>query len=108
ILYGIPIGNTLSWARPRQWRLIMAVRKIAISVPEEVLREVDRLAKRTKTTRSALITKVLKEVSRASNENGLISRINSLFADESIREEQTQTATLFLHSPRKGYGESEW
>ena len=62
----------------------MAIRKIAISVPEDVLRDVDRLAKKSKTTRSALISKVLKEVSRASTEAGFLARINEVFMDEKM------------------------
>lgn len=86
----------------------MAVRKIAISVPEDVLQQVDRLARRSKTTRSALITRVLKEVSRASNEKEITDRINSLFEDAELADEQQQTSEIFLHSPRKKYGPSKW
>lgn len=86
----------------------MAVRKIAISVPENVLRDVDRLAKKAKTTRSALISKILKEVSRASTEGTLIARINDLFDDKQVQSEQRQTSNLFLHSPKRSYGKSEW
>ena len=86
----------------------MAVRKIAISVPEEILKDVDRLAKKAKTNRSALISRILKEVSRASAEGSLVARINDLFADGSVQEEQKRTAHMFLHSPRRGYGKSGW
>jgi metal-responsive CopG/Arc/MetJ family transcriptional regulator len=86
----------------------MAVRKIAISLPEDVLKEVDRLAKKSKTTRSALISKVLKEVSHASTQREITARINRLFEDPKIKEEQSDTARTFLMSPKKEYGDSDW
>jgi len=86
----------------------MAVRKIAISVPEDVLKEVDRLAKKTKTTRSGLITQLLKEVSHASGQADIVNRINSLFEDPEIAEEQASTSNLFLQSPKKKYESSDW
>ncbi len=86
----------------------MTVRKIAISVPEEVLIEVDRLAKKSKTTRSSLITQVLKEVSHASNQAEIAERINHLFNDEEIIEEQRSTAQLFLQNKKIKYKASDW
>jgi metal-responsive CopG/Arc/MetJ family transcriptional regulator len=76
----------------------MAVRKIAISVPEEVLRQVDRLARKSKTTRSGLITRVLREVSDASNQAEVTERINHLFNDQDLIDEQASTAHTFLQA----------
>jgi hypothetical protein len=73
----------------------MPVRKIAISVPEHILRNVDRLAKRSKTTRSGLITRVLTEVSHASDQVELTEKINRLFEEEAISDEQSATAQAF-------------
>jgi metal-responsive CopG/Arc/MetJ family transcriptional regulator len=76
----------------------MAVKKIAISVPEEVIRQVDRLAKRTHTTRSGLISQILKEVSHAQTQADLTVQINRVFDDFSVREEQSSTSKTFLRA----------
>ena len=76
----------------------MAVKKIAISVPEEVIRQVDRLAKRTHTTRSGLISQILKEVSQAQTQADLTVQINRVFDDFSVREEQSSTSKNFLRA----------
>jgi metal-responsive CopG/Arc/MetJ family transcriptional regulator len=83
----------------------MAVRKIAISLPEDILRQVDRLAKRTKTTRSGCIARVLAEVSHASTQAEITERINQLFGDPELAEEQASVSKLYL---RAAEGESEW
>ncbi len=57
----------------------MPVRKIAISVPEDVLNRVDRLAKKSYTTRSGLITQVLKEIAPAASRSEITEKINALF-----------------------------
>lgn len=86
----------------------MAVRKIAISVPDDVLKQVDRIAKNRKTTRSGFIADVLKAVSYASDQQAIQKQINQLFQDEGIQEEQTSTSELFVRSVTKKYGEPEW
>ena len=86
----------------------MAVRKIAISVPENVLRQVDRMAKKSKMTRSGLITHLLKEVSHAASQADIVSKINQLFDDNNIIEEQASTANFFLQAGKKYYKDSDW
>lgn len=86
----------------------MPVRKIAISLPEDVLRIVDRLARRTKTTRSGCIARVLAEVSHASTQAEITEQINKLFADSAIGAEQTSTALTFLKAAEKGVEDPEW
>lgn len=87
----------------------MGVRKIAISVPEDVLKQVDRLAKRVSTTRSGFITDVLREVSRASGRAEVTRRIDRLFdSDPSLAMEQRRTATEFLRAADPGDDESPW
>lgn len=77
----------------------MAFRKIAISIPANVLKEVDRLAKFSGTTRSGMITHVLEEVSHAQNQRQITEKINELFADQELADEQASTAAAFLRAP---------
>jgi hypothetical protein len=84
----------------------MPARKLAISVPEEVIREVDRAAKRRGMTRSGFITGVLSDVARARTDAEISRRVNALFADPDIAREQVETAKKFRRiAPRRG---AEW
>ncbi|MGK5082298.1 type II toxin-antitoxin system HicB family antitoxin [Bdellovibrionota bacterium FG-1] len=86
----------------------MAVRKIAISLPEDVLRQVDRLAKRTHVTRSGFITRVLTHVSHASTQAEITEQINRLFNEGELAKEQASLADLYLQAAEKGFEDSEW
>ncbi|MGK5087126.1 hypothetical protein WDW86_06175 [Bdellovibrionota bacterium FG-2] len=86
----------------------MTVRKITISLPEEILLQVDRLAKRTHTTRSGCIARVLSEVSRASTQAEITERINQLFSEPEVKEEQSEVAAHYLKAAEKGFEDSEW
>jgi hypothetical protein len=81
----------------------MPARKLAISVPEEVIREVDRAAKRRGMTRSGFITGVLSDVARARTDAEISRRVNALFSDPDIAREQVETAKKFRRiAPRRG------
>ena len=84
----------------------MPVKKFAISVPESVMREVDLAAKSKKTTRSAFIADVLRRVARARSNAEITRRIDEVFADPELADEQRRTAKAFLAiAPRAG---TEW
>jgi metal-responsive CopG/Arc/MetJ family transcriptional regulator len=70
----------------------MRSKKIAISVPADVIEEVDDAAKYRYLTRSAFITDVLRRVARAKRDADITKRINELFSDPEIAAEQTRTA----------------
>jgi metal-responsive CopG/Arc/MetJ family transcriptional regulator len=89
----------------------MPVRKIAISLPEAVLKRVDRLAKRTQTTRSGFISRVLSDVSHASDQAQVTARINRLFAPEheaGLNAEQAETSRFYLQVSEADGEEGEW
>ena len=80
----------------------MPVRKIAISVPEEVLRHVDRAARRAGLTRSGFITALLRRGASARSDAEVTRRLNALFADPEIAGEQRSTSEGFLRAgPRR-------
>lgn len=70
----------------------MPVRKIAISVAEDVLAEVDRAAAARRTTRSGFITEVLRRVATAGTEADLRRRIQTFFEDPAVQREQRRDA----------------
>jgi len=73
----------------------MAARKIAISVPSEVMKQVDRAASRRRMTRSGYITDVLRRVATSRSDAETTARINRLFSDPDIVAEQQETSELF-------------
>jgi len=84
----------------------MPVRKIAISVHEDVLETVDRAAAERGLTRSRFITQVLARVSRAKNEREILREINAVFADPEIAREQRRTTRALMRlRPKEG---AEW
>jgi metal-responsive CopG/Arc/MetJ family transcriptional regulator len=74
---------------------MMRAKKIAISVPAEVIEEVDRAAEERRLTRSAFITDVLRRVARAKRDAEITEKINALFTDPEIVAEQKKAARDF-------------
>ena len=70
----------------------MAYRKTAIAVPEDVMQEVDRAARERGESRSRFISRVLRLAVRARRDAEVTRRLDALFADEPVREEQRREA----------------
>ena len=70
----------------------MAHRKTAIAVPADILDEVDRAARARGESRSRFITRVLRLAVRARRDAEVTRRLDALFADESLAEEQRPEA----------------
>ena len=74
----------------------MAMKKIAISLPEPVLERVDRLAASRGESRNHLIATVLDRVARSKRDRDISAQIDALFANGVIAAEQKATAKAFL------------
>jgi metal-responsive CopG/Arc/MetJ family transcriptional regulator len=70
----------------------MAHRKTAIAVPEDIMEEVDRAARERGESRSRFISRVLRLAVRARRDAEVTRRLDALFANESVREEQRRDA----------------
>ena len=70
----------------------MAYRKTAITVPGELLDDVDRAARARGESRSKYITRILRAAVRARRDVEITRRLNELFAEESIAIEQREVA----------------
>ena len=70
----------------------MAHRKTAIAVPEDVLDEVDRAARARGESRSRFISRILRLAVRARRDAEVTRRLDALFADESMAQEQRREA----------------
>jgi metal-responsive CopG/Arc/MetJ family transcriptional regulator len=84
----------------------MAVRKIAISVPEEVLRQVDRAAKARHMTRSRFISRALARIASARRDAEITRRIDEILSEPEVAREQVETARAFQRA-RSARG-TEW
>ena len=74
----------------------MPMKKVAISLPEPVLKTVDRLAARRGESRSHVIATILSRVARAKRDRDITMQIDALFADETITAEQKRMTDEFL------------
>ncbi|MBI2897693.1 MAG: type II toxin-antitoxin system HicB family antitoxin [Deltaproteobacteria bacterium] len=84
----------------------MGVRKIAISIPEEVLRQVDRAAKDRHMTRSRFISRALARIAQARRDAEITRRIDEVLSDPELAREQAETARAF-QTARSARG-TEW
>ena len=73
----------------------MGAKKFAISVPAEVMDQVDRAAARRGVTRSRFISDVLRRVADTQRDVEITRRIDEVLSDPQLAEEQRQTARDF-------------
>jgi metal-responsive CopG/Arc/MetJ family transcriptional regulator len=78
----------------------MTVKKLAISLPVEVVREVDRAAAARGVTRSRFISEVLCRTARARRDAEITRRLDELFADHELADEQRDTSKQYLRLSR--------
>jgi len=72
------------------------VHKIAISVPRDVMVEVDRAARERGVARSRFISDVLRLVAQARNDAEVTRRLDAVFADARVQSEQRDDAERYL------------
>ena len=70
----------------------MALRKTAIAIPEDILDEVDRAARARGESRSRFISRILRLAMRARRDAEITRRLDALFANEPLAEEQRREA----------------
>jgi metal-responsive CopG/Arc/MetJ family transcriptional regulator len=72
--------------------ITMPLHKTAIAIPEELLAAVDRAARSRRETRNRFVTRVLQEAVRARRDAEVTRRLNELFAEPAVAEEQASGA----------------
>lgn len=70
----------------------MTTRKTAIAVPEELLARVDAIARERGQSRSRFINDVLREAVRARRDAEITRRLDALFAEPEVADEQRRLA----------------
>jgi metal-responsive CopG/Arc/MetJ family transcriptional regulator len=86
----------------------VAVRKIAISVPEDVLAQVDAAAAERGENRSRFITQMLRLVAQARNDREISRRVDAVFADPEVATEQVKTARAGARGLAKVVKRAPW
>ncbi len=85
----------------------MASAKIAITVPEEVLAAVDEAAREHGESRSGFISRILRAAIRARRDAEITRRLDALFVDLGVRDEQLQVAEK-LDSVGTDWADESW
>jgi metal-responsive CopG/Arc/MetJ family transcriptional regulator len=70
----------------------MASSKIAITIPEDVLKQVDAAARARGQSRSGFISRVLRAALRARRDRDITRRLDAIFLDEQVAAEQLRVA----------------
>lgn len=71
----------------------MAMKKTAIAMPAELLDEVDEMAEQRGQSRSAFIASVLRMALRARRDREITRKLEELFGDPVLQEEQRRGAS---------------
>lgn len=85
----------------------MPLEKTAITIPGDLLKQVDRIARERKTSRSAFITTVLERVVRARRDAEITRALDELFREPEIAAEQRR-ATDELEAAGTRWDDEQW
>jgi metal-responsive CopG/Arc/MetJ family transcriptional regulator len=75
--------------------------KTAISIPDDIFEEVDKLARENKTSRSQIICIAVEEYLKKIKARKLLEALNSVYADEETAEEKLLRAKTKEYYERK-------
>jgi metal-responsive CopG/Arc/MetJ family transcriptional regulator len=76
----------------------MAAKKIAISLPPQTLKQIDRAARETGESRSGFIARICMLAATAKSDREIRRKINQLFADPEIVREQVEDTEAMLRA----------
>ena len=85
----------------------MPLRKTAIALSDDLLAAVDRAATARGESRNGFVTRVLREAIRARRDAEITRRLDALFADEKLAEQQRQEA-IALNDAGIDWSEEGW
>ncbi len=75
--------------------------KTAISIPDHIFEEVNKLAQKNKTSRSQIFCAAVEEYLKKMKARRLLEALNSVYADEATPEEKHLRAKTTEHYERK-------
>lgn len=86
----------------------MAVRKTAISLPPELLEDLDRSARRHKVTRSRYVAGAVRAAIERERREAIRRRIDEVFSDPSVARSQITTAERALATAADWWKDEKW
>jgi len=72
----------------------MGYSKMSVTIPDEIYKEIKKIASRKKIKLSHFVTATLAEKTRKMKEESFVERINQAFDDPEVAEEQHQMAEM--------------
>ena len=85
----------------------MPLRKTAIAISDQLLLAVDRVATARHESRNRFVTKVLETAVRAHRDSEITARLNALFAQPELNEEQRKSAAA-LDEAGTSWSDERW
>lgn len=85
----------------------MPLFKTAITIPEDLLAQLDKAAKQLGESRSRYITHVLRVAVRARRDADITNQLNALFADDKVLKEQRR-GTKVLRAASVNWEDESW
>lgn len=85
----------------------MPLRKTAIAIPDDLLSAVDRAAESRGESRNRFVTRVLQEAVHARRDAEVTKRLNELFADGGVAEDQARVA-IALDAVGTDWSDERW
>ncbi|MBW1808689.1 MAG: ribbon-helix-helix protein, CopG family [Deltaproteobacteria bacterium] len=70
----------------------MPAHKTSIAIDDDLLKKIDRAARERGESRNRFVVKVLSQAVRARRDVQITKRLNELFADEELQQEQLKVA----------------
>ena len=74
----------------------MNTRKVAITIPKDLIAIIDTISRERGISRSKFISSVIREKITKERDRNLKEAYNRVFSDEAVRKEQLDTANWFL------------
>ena len=81
---------------------MLHTQKVAITMPEILIKEVDALSKKKGLSRSRYITLAVREKIETERRRSITESYDAVFSEDSVRKEQIETAARFEGSGSEG------
>jgi len=81
---------------------MIGTQKIAITMPNNLVKEIDALSQQKRLSRSRYITQAVKEKLEVEKKHFITETYDKVFSDEEIQKEQLEMATCFEGAGSEG------
>lgn len=74
----------------------MKTHKIAITIPDDILKSIDQLSKSMKVSRSKILSEGAKDIVKKMQRKKIVDAYKHVFADPKVQKEQLDMANAYL------------